>query len=151
MPADPGHSGRARRCATGARVMKYVDEYRGGSFRRFLADVIASAVEESRSYRFMEFCGGHTHAISRYGLEDLLPNNIRMIHGPGCPVCVLPAGRIDMAIQLAERPNVTLCVYGDLMRVPGSQGSSLLRAKARGADVRMVYSTLDAIRIAEQE
>jgi len=131
--------------------MKYVDEYRDGNVARVLADVIASAVEESRSYRFMEFCGGHTHAISRYGLEDLLPNNIRMIHGPGCPVCVLPAGRIDMAILLAERPNVTLCVYGDLMRVPGSQGSSLLRAKARGADVRMVYSTRDATRIAEQD
>ena len=131
--------------------MKYVDEYRNGDIARTLADVIASEVDDSRSYRFMEFCGGHTHAISRYGLEDLLPKNVRMIHGPGCPVCVLPAGRIDMAILLAERPNVTLCVYGDLMRVPGSRRSSLLRAKAQGADVRMVYSTLDAIRIAEQE
>ncbi len=131
--------------------MRYVDEYRNGAVARSLADVIASAVKDSRSYPFMEFCGGHTHAISRYGLEDLLPGNIRMIHGPGCPVCVLPAGRIDMAIRLAEQPNVTLCVYGDLMRVPGSRGSSLLRAKAQGADVRMVYSTLDAIRIAEQE
>jgi len=131
--------------------MKYVDEYRNGDIARTLADVIASEVDDSRSYRFMEFCGGHTHAISRYGLEDLLPKNVRMIHGPGCPVCVLPAGRIDMAILLAERPDVTLCVYGDLMRVPGSRRSSLLRAKAQGADVRMVYSTLDAIRIAEQE
>ncbi len=131
--------------------MKYVDEYRNGNIARTLADVIASAVEDSCSYRFMEFCGGHTHAISRYGLEDLLPKNVRMIHGPGCPVCVLPAGRIDMAILLAEQPNVTLCVYGDLMRVPGSRRSSLLRVKAQGADVRMVYSTLDAIRIAEQE
>ena len=99
----------------------------------------------------MEFCGGHTHAISRYGLEDLLPKNVRMIHGPGCPVCVLPAGRIDMAILLAEQPNVTLCIYGDLMRVPGSRRSSPIAAKAQGADVRMVYSTLDALRIAEQE
>ena len=131
--------------------MKYVDEYRNGDVARVLADVIASAVQDSRSYRFMEFCGGHTHAISRYGLEDLLPKNVQMIHGPGCPVCVLPAGRIDMAILLVEQPNVTLCVYGDLMRVPGSRRSSLLRAKAHGADVRMVYSTLDAIRIAEQE
>ncbi|MGY3294458.1 hydrogenase expression/formation protein HypD [Bradyrhizobium sp. LM3.6] len=98
----------------------------------------------------MEFCGGHTHTISRYGLEDMLPKNVRMIHGPGCPVCVLPAGRIDMAIRLAERPDVILCVYGDLMRVPGSQGASLLKAKARGADVRMVYSTIDAIRVAEE-
>jgi hydrogenase expression/formation protein HypD len=131
--------------------MKYVDEYRNGDVARGVADVIASEVEDSGSYRFMEFCGGHTHAISRYGLEDLLPKNVRMIHGPGCPVCVLPAGRIDMAILLAEQPSVTLCVYGDLMRVPGSRRSSLLRAKAQGADVRMVYSTLDAIRIAEQE
>jgi len=131
--------------------MKYVDEYRDGNAARTMADVIASAVQDSRSYRFMEFCGGHTHAISRYGLEDLLPKNVRMIHGPGCPVCVLPAGRIDMAIRLAEQPNVTLCVYCDLMRVPGSRGASLLRAKARGADVRMVYSTLDAIGIAEQQ
>ncbi|MFX8141471.1 hydrogenase formation protein HypD, partial [Acinetobacter baumannii] len=75
----------------------------------------------------------------------MLPDNVRMIHGPGCPVCVLPAGRIDMAIALAERPDIILCVYGDLMRVPGSRGSSLLKAKARGADIRMVYSTLDAI------
>jgi hydrogenase expression/formation protein HypD len=99
----------------------------------------------------MEFCGGHTHAISRYGLEDLLPANVRMIHGPGCPVCVLPIGRIDAAIRLVERPEVTLCTYGDLMRVPGSHGTSLLRAKAAGADIRMVYSTFDAVRIAEAE
>jgi hydrogenase expression/formation protein HypD len=131
--------------------MKYVDEYRDGKVARQLAEVIASTVEPDRLYRFMEFCGGHTHAISRYGLEDLLPKNIRMIHGPGCPVCVLPAGRIDMAIALAAPPEVTLCVYGDLMRVPGSQRTSLLRAKADGADIRMVYSTLDAISIAELE
>ena len=131
--------------------MKYVDEYRNGDLARSVAGVIASEVRDGASYRFMEFCGGHTHAISRYGLEDLLPANVRMIHGPGCPVCVLPAGRIDMAIVLAEQSNVTLCVYGDLMRVPGSRRSSLLRAKAQGADIRMVYSTLDAIRIAEQE
>ncbi|KIZ45028.1 MULTISPECIES: hydrogenase formation protein HypD [Rhodopseudomonas] len=131
--------------------MKYVDEYRDGNRARQLAEVIAATAAPDRLYRFMEFCGGHTHAISRYGLEDLLPDNIRMIHGPGCPVCVLPAGRIDMAIALAQRPEVTLCVYGDLMRVPGSQRNSLLRAKAAGADVRMVYSTLDAIAIAEQQ
>jgi hydrogenase expression/formation protein HypD len=131
--------------------VKYVDEFRDGRLARTLAAEIASAADPTQSYRFMEFCGGHTHAISRYGLEDMLPNNVRMIHGPGCPVCVLPAGRIDMAIRLAERPEVTLCVYGDLMRVPGSHGGSLMRAKARGADVRMVYSTLDAIAIAEQE
>jgi len=130
--------------------MKYADEFRDKAIAQGLARTIAAVVDRQRPYRFMEFCGGHTHAIARYGLEDLLPANVRMIHGPGCPVCVLPAGRIDMAIRLAERPDIILCVYGDLMRVPGSQGHSLLRAKARGADVRMVYSTIDAIRIAEQ-
>ncbi len=102
-------------------------------------------------YRFMEFCGGHTHAIARYGLEDLLPENVRMIHGPGCPVCVLPVGRMDDAIKLAQNPDVTLCTYADLMRVPGSNGMSLIKAKAAGADIRMVYSTLDALRIAQEE
>jgi len=130
--------------------MKYADEFRDKAIAQGLARTIAAEVERQRPYRFMEFCGGHTHAIARYGLEDLLPANVRMIHGPGCPVCVLPAGRIDMAIRLAERPEIILCIYGDLMRVPGSQGNSLLRAKARSADVRMVYSTIDAIRIAEQ-
>jgi hydrogenase expression/formation protein HypD len=130
--------------------MKYADEFRDKTIAQGLARAIAAEIDPQRSYRFMEFCGGHTHAISRYGLEDMLPPNVRMIHGPGCPVCVLPAGRIDMAIRLAGRPEIILCVYGDLMRVPGSQGNSLLRAKARGADVRMVYSTMDVIRIAEE-
>ncbi|MCK1729788.1 hydrogenase formation protein HypD [Bradyrhizobium sp. 142] len=130
--------------------MKYADEFRDKEIALRLAKAIRSEADPEKSYRFMEFCGGHTHAISRYGLEDMLPKNVRMIHGPGCPVCVLPAGRIDMAIRLAERPDVILCVYGDLMRVPGSQGASLLKAKARGADVRMVYSTIDAIRVAEE-
>jgi hydrogenase expression/formation protein HypD len=129
--------------------MKYADEFRDKDIALGLAKTIRSEADPARPYRFMEFCGGHTHAISRYGLEDMLPKNVRMIHGPGCPVCVLPAGRIDMAVRLAGRPEVILCVYGDLMRVPGSQGVSLLKAKARGADVRMVYSTLDAIRIAQ--
>ncbi len=131
--------------------MKHVDEYRDGEIARGVARRIAAETQEDHSYRFMEFCGGHTHAISRYGIEDLLPANIRMIHGPGCPVCVLPIGRIDDAISLAERPEVTLCTYGDLMRVPASNGSSLLKTKAAGADIRMVYSTLDAIAIAENE
>ncbi|MGY4157729.1 hydrogenase expression/formation protein HypD [Bradyrhizobium sp. USDA 4461] len=130
--------------------MKYADEFRDKTIAQGLARAIGAEAGARRAYRFMEFCGGHTHAISRYGLEDLLPANIRMIHGPGCPVCVLPASRIDMAIRLVERPEVTLCVYGDLMRVPGSRGQSLMRAKALGADIRMVYSTLDAIRLAEQ-
>ncbi|CAI9398676.1 Hydrogenase maturation factor HypD [Pleomorphomonas sp. T1.2MG-36] len=129
--------------------MKYVDEYRDGDKARDIAAAIAAEVRPNRSYALMEFCGGHTHAISRYGIEDLLPANVRMIHGPGCPVCVLPIGRIDDAIRLAKRPEVTLCTYADLMRVPASGGLSLMKAKAAGADIRMVYSSLDAIRIAE--
>ncbi len=131
--------------------MKYVDEYRDGSLARGVAQRISAEVVPGRAYRFMEFCGGHTHAISRYGIEDLLPVSIRMIHGPGCPVCVLPMGRVDAAIALALRPDVTLATYGDVLRVPGSKGASLLSAKAGGADVRMVYSSLDALRIAEDE
>jgi hydrogenase expression/formation protein HypD len=131
--------------------VKHVDEYRDGRLARSLAQRIAREADRASGYRFMEFCGGHTHAIARYGIEDLLPENVHLIHGPGCPVCVLPVGRIDAAIRLAECPEVTLCTYGDLMRVPGSHGTSLLRAKAKGADIRMVYSTLDALRIAEDE
>jgi hydrogenase expression/formation protein HypD len=131
--------------------VKYVDEFRDGRLARALAAAITRAANPSASYHFMEFCGGHTHAISRYGLEDLLPANVHLIHGPGCPVCVLPVARIDAAIRLAERPGLTLCTYADLMRVPGSHGVSLLQAKAAGADIRMVYSALDAVRIAEGE
>lgn len=131
--------------------MKYIDEYRDGDLARALAATIAREARPERRYQFMEFCGGHTHAISRYGIEDLLPANVHMVHGPGCPVCVLPIGRIDDAIRLAQRPGVTLCTYADLMRVPASGGASLLKAKAAGADIRMVYSTLDAICIAEME
>lgn len=130
--------------------MKYIDEFRDGKLARKLAARVATEANTRRDYRFMEFCGGHTHAISRYGIEDLLPGNLRMIHGPGCPVCVLPIGRIDMAIGLAQRPEVILCTYGDLMRVPGSNRTSLMKAKASGADIRMVYSTLDALRIARE-
>jgi hydrogenase expression/formation protein HypD len=131
--------------------MKYVDEYRNGELARAVSKRLAQEARPDRQYRFMEFCGGHTHAISRYGVEDLLPENVRMIHGPGCPVCVLPIGRIDEAIQLAQNPKIILCTYADLMRVPASKGASLMKAKAAGADIRMVYSTLDAIRIAEAE
>lgn len=131
--------------------MKYIDEFRDGALARAIAARIKQDVQGERIYRLMEFCGGHTHAISRYGLEDLLPPNVQLIHGPGCPVCVLPMGRVDLAIRCAQMENVTLCVYGDLMRVPGSNTSSLLKAKARGADVRMVYSTLDVLRLAEAE
>jgi hydrogenase expression/formation protein HypD len=131
--------------------MKHIDAYRDGGLARAMAATIAREAVPGRQYQFMEFCGGHTHAISRYGIEDLLPGNVRMVHGPGCPVCVLPVGRIDVAIRLAMRPEVTLCTYADLMRVPASAGANLLKAKAAGADIRMVYSTLDAIRIAETE
>ncbi|MGR8920085.1 MAG: hydrogenase formation protein HypD [Gammaproteobacteria bacterium] len=131
--------------------MKFVDEFRDGRLARLLADKIAGAVEPGRSYRLMEFCGGHTHAIARYGIEDLLPDAIRMIHGPGCPVCVLPTGRLQGAIDLAGRDGVTLCTYADLLRVPAAAGDSLLAAKARGADVRMVYSVDDALAVARAE
>jgi hydrogenase expression/formation protein HypD len=131
--------------------VKHIDEYRDGELAKGIAAKIAAEAAPERTYRFMEFCGGHTHAISRYGIEDLLPANVRMVHGPGCPVCVLPMGRIDDAIALAMRPEVTLCTYADLMRVPASGGASLLKARAAGADVRMVYSTLDAIAIAKAE
>nr|WP_275116093.1 hydrogenase formation protein HypD [Aliiroseovarius subalbicans] len=113
-----------------------------------LSDAIARAADPDRTYRFMEFCGGHTHAIARFGLEDLLPGNIRMIHGPGCPVCVLPVARVDAAIALATQHDVILCTYGDLMRVPGSGFRSLTKARAAGADIRMVYSVMDALALA---
>lgn len=131
--------------------MKYADEYRDPGLARGLAAVIARIADPASCYHFMEFCGGHTHAISRYGIEDLLPSNIRLVHGPGCPVCVLPVGRIDAGIRLAAQPGITLCIYGDLMRVPGSKGASFLAARAAGADIRMVYSTRDAVAIAEAE
>ena len=132
--------------------MKYVDEFRDGTLAAGLARAIAREADRGRDYAFMEFCGGHTHAISRYGVADLLPANVRMIHGPGCPVCVLPIGRVDMAIRLAlARPEVILCTYGDCLRVPASDGLSLLKAKARGADVRMVYSAADALALAARE
>lgn len=130
--------------------MKYIDEFRDGDAARAIAASIANEVRPDKSYRLMEFCGGHTHAISRYGLLDLLPANVKMIHGPGCPVCVLPIGRIDCAIELARERGVILCSYADTLRVPASGGLSLLKAKAQGADVRMVYSCDDALRIAQE-
>jgi hydrogenase expression/formation protein HypD len=128
--------------------MKYVDEFRDGDVAQVLAKAIAAEVRADRRYNFMEFCGGHTHAISRYGVPDLLPENVRMIHGPGCPVCVLPIGRIDLAIKLALERGVILCTYADTVRVPASGGLSLMRAKARGGDIRMVYAVTDALKIA---
>jgi hydrogenase expression/formation protein HypD len=131
--------------------MKYIDEFRDGELARGLAAAIAREADPARRYRLMEFCGGHTHAISRYGLNDLLPASVELIHGPGCPVCVLPIGRIDSAIELASRPGVTLCTYGDTLRVPASGRLSLIKARSQGADVRMVYSCADALAIARQE
>ncbi len=129
--------------------MKHADEYRDAAMARGLTDKIAQAAQAQRQYRLMEFCGGHTHAISRYGLADLLPPNVNMTHGPGCPVCVLPVGRLDIAIELAARHALTLCTYADTLRVPASAGASLMQAKARGADIRMVYSVADALRLAQ--
>ncbi|CAN0626107.1 Fe-(CN)2CO cofactor assembly scaffold protein HypD [Burkholderia multivorans] len=130
--------------------MKYIDEFRDRTLAERIAARIAAEASADAHYQFMEFCGGHTHAISRYGVTDLLPANVRMIHGPGCPVCVLPIGRIDLAVQLALERGVIVCTYGDTMRVPASGGMSLLRAKAHGADIRMVYSPLDALKVARQ-
>ncbi|MER2539012.1 MAG: hydrogenase formation protein HypD [Azonexus sp.] len=130
--------------------MKYIDEFRDGEVAKGLAEAIRRAANPERRYHFMEFCGGHTHAISRYGVSDLLPDNVRMIHGPGCPVCVLPIGRVDQAIRLALEQGVTLCIYGDCLRVPASDGLSLMKAKARGGDIRMVYSSADAVALAQK-
>ena len=131
--------------------MKYVDEFRDGHAARALAAEIAAVVQPDRQYRLMEFCGGHTHAIARYGLSALLPDNVELIHGPGCPVCVLPIGRLDGAIALALEHGVTLCTYGDTLRVPGSGRMSLYKARAAGGDVRMVYSVDDALALARAE
>jgi hydrogenase expression/formation protein HypD len=128
--------------------MKYVDEFRDGDLARRLVGEIAAAARPDRAYHFMEFCGGHTHALCRYGLLDLLPPNVHMVHGPGCPVCVLPIGRLDQAIALARRPGVTLATFGDMMRVPGKDRVSLLSARAAGAGVKMVFSPMDALRCA---
>lgn len=130
--------------------MKYVDEFRRNDLAQKLATAIKSEVDPERDYRLMEFCGGHTHAIFRYGVQDLMPGNVKFVHGPGCPVCVLPIGRLDNAIALAEQHEVILCTYGDMMRVPASARRTLLSVKAAGADVRMVYSTQDALKIARE-
>ena len=127
--------------------MKFIDEYRQGEIARRLAGQIARLTD--RRLKVMEVCGGHTHTIFKYGIEDLLPPNIEMIHGPGCPVCVIPLGRVDDSISIALQPGVIFTTFGDMMRVPGSK-THLLSAKAAGADVRMVYSPLDALKIAKK-
>ena len=129
--------------------MKFVDEFRDAELGRALAGEILSLVEPGRHYKLMEVCGGHTHSIYKYGIDDLLPANVELVHGPGCPVCVIPMGRVDDGIAIAHTDGVIFTCFGDMMRVPGSDGS-LLDAKAAGADIRMVYSPLDALRIAKQ-
>lgn len=128
--------------------MRYVDEYRDPELAKRIAAEIAQA-SVGRTLKLMEVCGGHTHTIYKHGVEDVLPRTIDLVHGPGCPVCVLPMGRIDDAIAIAATDRVIFTTFGDMMRVPGSQGS-LLDAKARGADVRFVYSPLDALKLAKQ-
>ncbi len=127
--------------------MRFVDEFREPELINKAADEIRRLANPSRHYRLMEVCGGHTHAIYRFGLKDILPENIELIHGPGCPVCVLPMGRIDDGLSMAQDLNVIFAAFGDMMRVPGTQGSPL-EHKARGMDVRIVYSPSDAIKIA---
>ncbi|MFV2173930.1 hydrogenase formation protein HypD [Actinomadura sp. LOL_016] len=130
--------------------MRFVDEYRDAEQARALSARIAALCEPGRHYKFMEVCGGHTHTIYKHGLEDYLPETVQLVHGPGCPVCVIPMGRVDDAIAIARAdPDVILASFGDMMRVPGGTGS-FLDAKAAGADIRMVYSPLDALKIAKR-
>jgi hydrogenase expression/formation protein HypD len=127
--------------------MKFIDEFRARGPAVGLARQIAALTKQP--LKIMEVCGGHTHAIFKYGIEELLPANIDLIHGPGCPVCVIPLGRVDDAISIASRPDVIFTTYGDMMRVPGSR-TNLIQAKALGADIRTVYSPLDALKLARQ-
>lgn len=134
--------------------MKYVDEFRDPEKAKSLfceIEKISKGVREKlgRQIQLMEFCGGHTHAIFRFGIEQLLSKDIELVHGPGCPVCVLPMGRVDDCVALAERSDVIFTTFGDAMRVPGSK-KNLLQCKAEGADIRMVYSPLDALELAKR-
>ena len=128
--------------------MRFVDEYRDPAAARALVARITEQAGDDH-FKFMEVCGGHTHTIYRHGIEHVLPESVELVHGPGCPVCVIPMGRVDDAIAVAETPGVIFTSFGDMMRVPGSHGN-LLEAKARGADVRFVYSPLDALKIAQE-
>lgn len=130
--------------------MQYISEYRDKEKALAISEAINKLADPHKYYRFMEFCGGHTHVLSRWGLTDLLPEQVRMIHGPGCPVCVLPVGRIEMAIELALQKDIILCTYADTLRVPTSKGLSLFNCRSMGGDVRMVYSPMDAIHIAQK-
>ncbi len=129
--------------------MRFVDEYRDAEKARALAAKIAGLCEPGRHYKFMEVCGGHTHTIYKHGLEDYLPDNVTLVHGPGCPVCVIPMGRVDDAIAIAREPDVIMTSFGDMMRVPGGDGS-FFDTNAAGTDIRMVYSPLDSLKIARQ-
>ncbi|EPX76324.1 hydrogenase formation protein HypD [Salipiger mucosus] len=134
--------------------MKYVQEFRDPKAARGVLAAIAAVADEigctaAEPVRIMEICGGHTHAIFRYGLDKLVHEGIEFIHGPGCPVCVLPMARVDDCVAIAERPGVIFTTFGDAMRVPGTR-KSLLQAKADGADIRMVYSPLDAVELARR-
>ncbi len=129
--------------------MKFVDEFREPEVIAKASAEIQRLADPNRHYRLMEVCGGHTHAIYRFGLKDLLPENVELVHGPGCPVCVLPMGRIDDALSIAAQGNVIFAAFGDMMRVPGANGSPL-QHKARGMDIRIVYSPSDALRLAIQ-
>jgi hydrogenase expression/formation protein HypD len=126
--------------------MKYIDEYRDPAKAREYAEALKRVT--TRSWRIMEVCGGQTHAIVRFGVDKLLPEQIELIHGPGCPVCVTPLGKIDQALAIATRPEVIFCSFGDMLRVPGSE-KDLLRIKSEGGDVRIVYSPLDALELAK--
>ena len=128
-------------------IIARIDEFREPELISRTAEEIRRLAGRDRHYRLMEVCGGHTHAIYRFGLKDILPENIELIHGPGCPVCVLPMGRIDDGLSIAQQPNVIFAAFGDMMRVPGTQGSPL-EHKARGVDVRIVYSPSDALKLA---
>ncbi|MGH8905307.1 MAG: hydrogenase formation protein HypD [Egibacteraceae bacterium] len=128
--------------------MRFVDEFRDAEMAQALSSQIVHLCEPGRQYKFMEVCGGHTHTIYKHGLEDYLPDTVTLVHGPGCPVCVIPMGRVDDAIAIATRPDVIMTTFGDMMRVPGGHGS-FFDAKARGADIRMVYSPLDSLKIAK--
>ena len=129
--------------------MRFVDEFRDPDLISRTAEEIRRLADPGRHYRIMEVCGGHTYAIYRFGLKDVLPANIEMVHGPGCPVCVLPMGRIDDGLSVAEREGVIFAAYGDMMRVPGTKGSPL-EFQSRGTDVRVVYSPADALKLAQK-
>ena len=128
--------------------MKFVDEFRDpAAARRLLTAIAHLAGSDGEVFKFMEVCGGHTHTIYRHGIEHLLPVNVELVHGPGCPVCVIPMGRVDDAISIARQEDVIMTSFGDMMRVPGSRGS-FLDSNAAGSDIRMVYSPLDSLKIA---